>query len=73
MCSTLINSASLCCFCFGLLELNCFSDIGNERANAAKFLEEYGCGQVDPTSKEFVEKYLSTFTGDRTYDVNLTF
>jgi len=37
-------------------------DIGNERANAAKFLEEYGCGQVDPTSKEFVEKYLSTFT-----------
>ena len=37
-------------------------DIGNERANAAKFLEEYGCGEIDPTGKEFVEKYLSTFT-----------
>ena len=49
---------------FFLFELICFPDIGNERANAAKFLEEYGCGQVDPTSKEFVEKYLSTFTGD---------
>jgi len=36
--------------------------IGDERADAASFLEQYGCGHIDPKSKDFIEKYLSTFT-----------